>query len=154
MNTRSTFQVGTFGQTGLAAGEADGVLTLDALQYAPDKAAACREFARILKPGKRLAFMAFEVTAERVADLPVLRDDPVSNYTTLLNYAGFDIHTYEETPYWNERVTAAFQAIIDNAATLETEMGAAAYGALSLEASLTLEARPYRRRVRVVATRR
>ena len=52
LDARSIFRVGTFGETGLAAGEADAVLTLDALQYAPDKAAACREFARILKPGK------------------------------------------------------------------------------------------------------
>jgi SAM-dependent methyltransferase len=153
-DTRSSFQVGTFGETGLAAGEADGLLTLDAFQYAPDKAAACREFARILKPGKRLVFMAFEVIADRVAGLPALGDDPVSNYAPLVEDSGFDIDTYEETSGWSERVTAAFQAIIDNAATLEVEMGAAAYGALSLEASLTLGARPYCRRVRMIATRR
>jgi ubiquinone/menaquinone biosynthesis C-methylase UbiE len=48
------------------------VLSLDALQYAPNKHLSFGEVARILKPGGRLAFTAFEVAPDRVSDLPVL----------------------------------------------------------------------------------
>lgn len=154
LDARSTFRVGTFAQTGLADGEADAVLSLDALQYAPNKAAAFDEMARALKPGKRLAFMAFEVIADRVAGLQVLGDDPVADYAPILDQAGFAVDTYEETPDWTERVWGAYQAILDSAVTLEREMGADAFGVLSLEVSLSLERRPYPRRVLAVATRR
>jgi ubiquinone/menaquinone biosynthesis C-methylase UbiE len=152
--SRSAFRVGTFAATGLGAGEADAVLSLDSLQYAPDKAAALQEMARLLKPNARLAFTAFEVTADRVAGLPVLGDDPVDDFQPLLAAAGFDVHSYEETAGWAERVTAAYTAIIDSADALTAEMGVDAYGSLALEVALTLERKPYPRRVTATATRR
>jgi SAM-dependent methyltransferase len=154
LGTRSQFGVGTFARTGLADQSADALLSLDALQYAPSKAAAFRETARVSKTGTRFAFTVFEVARDRVGGVPVLGDDPVDDYEPLLDAAGFDVETYEETPGWAERVAGAFGAILERATALEPEMGEAAYGALSLEARLTLELRPYRRRVVVVATRR
>jgi SAM-dependent methyltransferase len=154
LGARSRFGAGTFGRTGLDDRTADAVLSLDALQYAPSKVAAFREAARISKAGARLAFTAFEVLRDRVAGLPVLGDDPVDDYEPLLDGAGFDVETYEETPGWTERVAAAFGAILEQRTALEREMGEVAYGALSLEARLTLELRPYRRRVVAIATRR
>ena len=151
---RCTFRTGTFAATGLAAGGAGAALSLDALQYAPSKADAFGEIARVLKPGGRLAFTAFEVHPDRVAGLPVLGDDPVDDYRPLLDDAGFDVDAYEETPGWSGRVSAAYEAIIDAAEALTAEMGADAYGALALEVALTLEHKPYRRRVVVTATRR
>ena len=54
--------------TGLAeaAAAADGAISVDALQYAPDKRARLKEAARILRPGGRLVFTAFEVEPQRV----------------------------------------------------------------------------------------
>ena len=151
---RGAFRTGTFGATGLPTGSADAALSLDALQYAPNKADTFRETARVLKPNGRLAFTAFEVVPDRVAGLAVLGDDPVDDYRPILEHAGFAVETYVETVGWCERVSAAYEAIIESAAALTAEMGADAYGSLALEVALTLERRPYRRRVCVIASRR
>jgi SAM-dependent methyltransferase len=154
LQPRASFRVGTFARTGLPDGCADAVVSFDALQYAPDKAAAGAEMARVLKPGKRLALTAFEVIADRVSDVPVLGDDPVDDYTAVLDAAGFDLESYEEASYWNERVTGACEAILANAMVLEREMGEPAFAAVSTELAITLERTPYRRRVLAIATRR
>ena len=151
---RSEFRVATLASTGLPGGAADALLSLDALQYAPNKAAAFREAARVVKHGQQLAFTAFEVSPDRASGLPVLGDDPVDDYRPLIDGAGFDVDAYDETPGWNERVTSAFGAVLANAAVLESEMGHDAYAAFSMEATLTLDTQPYRRHVRVIATRR
>ena len=149
---RASFVVGTFADTGLADRHGDAVISLDALQYAPDKERAFREAARIMKPGGRLAFTAFEVVPERVADLPVLGDDPVDDYRPLVEAAGFAVDSYAETPGWHEKLSGAYTAILDQGSVLEREMGVEGFGALSLEGALTLEREPYRRRVRAIAT--
>ena len=154
LRARADFRVGTFANTGLPDCSADAIVSFDALQYAPDKAAACAEMARVLKPGKRLAFTAFEVIADRVSDLPVLGDQPVDDYAHLLEEAGFAVDAYEETPQWSERLVGAYEAILANAITLEREMGEHGFSALSVEVAMTLERRPYRRRVRAIAIRR
>ena len=150
---RATFRAGTFAATGLPAGSAAGAFSLDALQYAPSKGDAFREFARVLEPGGRMTFTTFEVYPDRVAGLAVLGDDPVDDYRPILEGAGFDVEAYEETEGWSERVSAAYEAIIESAAALTAEMGADAYGTLALEVALTLERKPYRRRVVVTAQR-
>lgn len=151
---RSEFGVGTFTRTGLPGASADAVMTLDALQYAPGKADALRECARVARPGARFAGSAFEVDPARVAGLPVLGDDPVDDYRHLLDASGFDVEVYDETPGWDARVTAAYEAIRAHAADLDREMGPEGAGALALETGLTLDHRPYRRRVRFLAVRR
>jgi ubiquinone/menaquinone biosynthesis C-methylase UbiE len=152
LTDRTEYSVGTFAETGLDPSSAAGALSLDALQYAPSKQAAFNEAARVLKPDGRFVFTAFEVVPDRVTDLPVLGDDPVDDYQPLLERAGFDVKSYEETGGWNERLTAAYEAILQHADALEREMGSDAYAALSLEVALTLERKPYRRRVMAVAT--
>ena len=154
LTKRAAFRFGTFAATGLPAGAAGAAFSLDALQYAPSKADAFREIARVLEPGGRMTFTAFEVFPERVADLPVLGDDPVDDYRPILEGAGFEIETYEETQGWTERVTATYEAIVESAAALTAEMGADAFGSLAIEVALTLERKPYRRRVVVTARRK
>ncbi|MHB8376831.1 MAG: SAM-dependent methyltransferase [Dehalococcoidia bacterium] len=58
---RARFVVAPFAATGLEAGAVDGVMSVDALQYAPDKQAAIAEAARILRPGGRFVFTAYEL---------------------------------------------------------------------------------------------
>jgi SAM-dependent methyltransferase len=148
------FDVGSFAETALDAASADGAMSCDALQYAPDKQAALLEIARVLRPGASLAFVCFEFEPERVAGLPIFGTDPVDDYRLLLERAGFDVVAYDETPGWRERVNTTYQACIDARPALTIEMGEAACTALLGEMSLTLQLQPYRRRVFVSARRR
>ena len=125
----------------------------DALQYAPDKLAAMREAARILGPGGRFVFTVFELDEERVRGLPVLGTDPCGDYRPALEDAGFAIDAYEEAPGWPEPMSSAYRALLDGREALVAEMGEAAVNALSGELTMTLEVKPYRRRVLVVATK-
>jgi SAM-dependent methyltransferase len=152
ISDRSDFARGSFEATGLADASADAVMTVDALQYAPDKRKAFEETARILRPGARFAFVAFELDAERIAALPVWTD-PIADYRPLLEQTGFEVLSYQQTPQWQEQVDAAFGAVIAEREMLEVELGSAAAAPLLLEASITLELRPYRGHVLAVAAR-
>jgi len=150
---RARYRQGTFAATGLAGGAADGALSVDAIQYAPDKIQVFGEARRILRPGGRLAFSAFEVDPGRAGGLPVLGVDPVPDYAPLLEEAGFSIDWYQESDGWAERVAAAFGAVMEAMAALTEEMGQAAASSLGMEAAVTLQVRPYRRRVLAAARR-
>lgn len=154
LSSVARFVHGTFAHTGLDAASVDGAMSVDALQYAPGKQAALHEAARILRPGGRLAFACFELEPQRVAGLPVLGTDPVSDYRPLLEQAGFDVTSYDETPGWRHRLTATYQAAVDARPVLTEEMGEAGCMALLGEVSLTLQLQPYRRHVLVSAMRR
>ena len=150
---RAQFYQGSFADTGLDANSVDGAMSEDAIQYAPDKRAFAVEAARILRQGGRFVFTVFEVDPERAAGLPAFGADPVADYRPLLTEAGFDIDIYEEVFGWPEPLTSAYAAVVAASATLEKEMGDVATRALILEMSMTLQAKPYQRRVLVAATR-
>lgn len=150
---RARFYQGSFADTGLDAKSVDGAMSEDAIQYAPDKRAAAVEAARILRQGGRLVFTAFEVDPERAAGLPGFGADPVADYRPLLTEAGFSVDLYEEVAGWPEPLTTAYSALVGASAALEKEMGEVATRALILELSMTLQQKPYQRRVLVAATR-
>jgi len=150
----ASFSVGSFAATGLEDSSVDGVLTVDALQYAPDKAAAYAEMARIVRPGRRAVIAVFEVDPDRVHGVPVLGDDPITDHRPLLEAAGFTVDSYEESIGWRDRMRAAYGAVLDAEASLRPELGDDAYDSLALEMTLTLQLEPYPRRVLAVATRR
>lgn len=147
------FVVAVASATALAGARVQGILSVDALQYLPDKRAALREVWRVLAPGGRFAFTAFELDPERVAGLPVLGTDPVADYEPLLDDTGFTVESCDETTHWQDRLEATYRAVVAAHDTLAGEMGQQALGALLMEVSLTLELRPYRRRVIVVASK-
>jgi ubiquinone/menaquinone biosynthesis C-methylase UbiE len=154
LGKQSRFVQGSFAETTLEASCADGVMSEDAIQYAPNKRAATIEAARILREGGRFVFTVFEVDAERAAGLPGFGADPVSDYRPLLKEAGFDVDIYEGVSGWPEPMTAVYSAVVGASAALEKEMGEAATRALVLEMSMTLEQKPYLRRVLVAATKK
>lgn len=150
---QARFVEGSFAETGLEADSARGAMSEDALQYAPDKRAAMNEAGRILRPGGRFVFTVFELDPERAANLPILQEDPVDDYRPLLKEAGFTVEIYEEVQGWPEPMTAAYSAVVNARETLIQEMGEAAVGALTMEMSMTLDQKPYQRRVLVAATK-
>ena len=147
----SRFEQGSFEGTGQPASSANVVMSIEAFQYAPDKRACLREFARILQPGGRLGLVCFEVDPAKTKGIPIMGADPVADYRPLLESAGFDVVAYEETPGWAERVTAAFSAIVNAADVLAAEMGEQASASAVAEAIITLEIQPYPRRILAVA---
>ena len=151
MDGRAEFRQGSFEETWIESGSADALMTIDALQYASDKTKALTEMRRILRPGGRLAIVAVELDADRVSGLPVWAD-PVSDYRPLLEQVGFEIHCYEQIAHWQEQVSAGFEAVLAEREALEAELGPAATP-LMMEASLTLELRPYCGHVLAIAMR-
>ncbi len=152
MSGRATFSQGTFAATGLEAASADAVMSVDALQYVPDKTAALVEVARILRPGGRFAFVAFELDPDRVAGLPFWQD-AIPDYRSLLAQIGFDINEYSQIPHWADQVEAGFGAILAQQDALEAELGEAAAAVTVLEAAVTIELQPYCGHVLAAATR-
>jgi SAM-dependent methyltransferase len=151
MSAHASFRQGTFAQTGLDDHIASAVMSVEAFQYAPDKAVALAELHRVLRPGGRLALICFEVDPAKVREVPVLGVDPVADYAPLLEQAGFSVDTYEETPGWKVRVDAAFNAIVNAREALTAEMGDVAAAGAITEAMLTVQVEPYPRRVLIVA---
>jgi ubiquinone/menaquinone biosynthesis C-methylase UbiE len=149
---QAVFCVGVFDRLPIQTASADAVMSIDALQYAADKDAALLEIGRILRPGGRLAFTAFEVDVDRVSRLPVLGLYPVDDFRPVLIRAGFSDDVYEETERWHDRVTSTYQAVMRDIASLSVEMGTFASAALAFEATATLEQGIFRRRVFAVAT--
>lgn len=153
LDGQAEFRVGSFADTGLKGNSVDGAMSEDALQYAPDKLAAFKEIARLLRPGGRFVFTAYEIDRDRAADLPILSIDRVEDYEPVLVEAGFEVRLYEEAPGWPEPMTATYSALLDAREPLTQEMGEAAVGVLLMELSMTLEQKPYRRRVLAVAAK-
>mgnify|MGYP001791717398 CR=1 FL=1 len=58
---RAQFQVGTLLSTSLPSGVADGVMCVDAVQFADSQVVAMAEFRRVLAPGGRLVLSCWEV---------------------------------------------------------------------------------------------
>jgi len=152
MGGRAEFAQGSFEQTGLDREVADAVMTVDALQYAPDKRKALVEAARIVRRGGRFGFVAFELDSERTAGLPIWTD-PVGDYRPVLEHVGFEILSYEQLPNWRDQMSEGYGAVIAEPDALEAELGPDAAGVLALEASVTLEAQPYCGHVLAVAVR-
>lgn len=151
---RASFRQGSFERTGLDDGSADAAMSVDALQYAPSKARALAEIARVLRPDGILGFVAFELDGSRVSGLPGWGDDPVSDYRPLLEQAGFDVLAYRQLAGWRDQVVAGFEAIVAGKDALTAELGESAAEVLVLEASVTIELQPYLGHAFALARRR
>jgi ubiquinone/menaquinone biosynthesis C-methylase UbiE len=150
---RAAFQQGAFAATGLDDGAFDALMTIDALQYAPDKRAAISEMARVVKPGGRVGIIAFELEPARVEGMGVW-DDPIADYQPLLSGAGFEVTEYAQIAGWEQAVRRGFGRVVELQDELTAEMGEPAAAALVLEAAITLELEPYRGHAFVIATKR
>ncbi|WP_410605039.1 class I SAM-dependent methyltransferase [Amycolatopsis sp. lyj-90] len=112
------FRVGTFADTGLDDASSEAVMSVDALLFAPDKALACAEFARILVPGGRLVVTTWDFDGQ-----PQNRPPQVADHRPLLESAGFDVLSYEETPDWRARQQRTMELSLERVEDLAAESG-------------------------------
>jgi SAM-dependent methyltransferase len=97
---RAEFRVGTLAATGLPAAVADGLMCVDAVQFADPPLAALLEFRRVLAPGARLVLSCWEAAEPVDARLsPRIR---AVNLRRDLPAAGFADVQVHEKPEWRE----------------------------------------------------
>jgi ubiquinone/menaquinone biosynthesis C-methylase UbiE len=130
---RAQFLVGDITATGLPESSFDGAMSIDVLWAVPDKLAALKEAARILKPGARLAFTNWDRDRTPPGYLP-----PLADHRPLLEQAGFEIETYQAQPDAETKRRAVYETIVAAEQDLMQEMGNEAAARLMFEAKGTL----------------
>ena len=123
---------------------------LDVLIFVPDKPAAAREFARILRTGGRLGFTTWEQSgySERLGVMQLADHRPI------LETAGFTIEAYDEPDKWQGQQRAFAEAIIAAETEMSSEMSASTATALAAMARGMLADMTVRRYVSAVAQKR
>ncbi len=101
------FRIGDLAATGLAAGSADAVLCIDAIQFARQPEAAYSELQRVVAPGGRAVLTCWE---------PIGQDDELLpgrlrrvNLGAGLTAAGFSNVEVRDRPGWRARERAMWQ---------------------------------------------
>lgn len=130
---RAQFEVSDLTALRFANHTFDAAMSVDVLWMVPDKQAALREIARVLRPQARFAFTNWD------RDLsPPGYPPQVSDHRPLLRDAGFLIETYEELPGAEAKRRALYMRIIASREALTQEMGEEAVEALMTEARRAL----------------
>ena len=108
MGAVATFRLGAFEATGLDDGAVYAVMSIDALLFTPDKAAAMVELRRILRTGGRLVLTSWDYHAQ-----PVGRPPQVPDHRPIAEAAGFAIIGYEDTEDWRNRVRGTALGLLE-----------------------------------------
>lgn len=119
LDADATFLRGEFEATGLADASADAVMSVDALLFTPDKAAALRELRRVLRPGGRLCLTSWDYHAQ-----PANRPPQVRDHRPLAEAAGFAVLAYDETVDWRAHLEGTGAGLLAAVDELAVEEGA------------------------------
>jgi ubiquinone/menaquinone biosynthesis C-methylase UbiE len=130
---RACFQVADLTTTGLPDASFDAAMSLDVLWAVPDKLAALREIARILKPGARFAFTNWDRDLSPPGYLA-----PLNDHRPLLRQADFEIETYQVQPGAEDRRRAVYEAFVASEEDFIREMGEEGARRVMFEAKGTL----------------
>lgn len=149
LGERARFEQGSFDETAIGTGGVDAVMSVDALLFASDKAAALTELRRIVSVGGRLVFTSWDYHRQ-----PPARPPQVDDHRPILRAAGFDVLAYEETTDWRRRIIETTAGLLENADELADESAEPVekVRAELIEMQTTFDA--MRRRVLVVAEAR
>jgi SAM-dependent methyltransferase len=148
---RAAFRVGEFAATGLPDAACDAAMSVDALGFVADKAAALREVARIVRVGGRFVFTAWEYRRPVASGLTAPQ---VADFRPLLEAAGLAVAAYEPTLGGARLERAMYEAILAAEDELLAEMGEAAGRPVIDEARNRLPVVDQRRRILAVARKR
>lgn len=144
------FLEGDMTATGLPSASCDGALSLDVLCFVPDKPAAIREVARILRPGSRFGFTTWE--QEGYSDR--LEAAQLTDHRQALAEAGFEVEVYDEPANWREQQKAALEGILASQQKLADELDGPGVDRFMGLATGMLGDMPQRRYISVLARRR
>lgn len=113
---RAEFQVGTLLASGLPTGLAEGVMCVDAIQFADPPVAAMVEFRRLLVPGGRLVLSSWqpadpsdERVSARIRAVALRRDLPLAGFVDVQVHDKPEWRTIERT-LWEEAIAAPADA--------------------------------------------
>jgi ubiquinone/menaquinone biosynthesis C-methylase UbiE len=120
---RAEFRQATFEDTTIADQAADAIVSVDALPFAPDRTAALREAARILRPGGRLVFSG------RTARL----DAP--SWAGMASLAGLDVEASHINREHDEHWQRLYDLWLSHADQLRADVGDAVADNLLREAT-------------------
>jgi len=118
LDGRARFHERSFEATGLGERSVHALMSIDALLFSTDKAAALAEFRRILRPEGRLVFTSWDYHRQ-----PAGRPPQVEDHRPLLEGAAFEVLTYEETDDWHRRMIETTAGLLENASELAAESG-------------------------------
>jgi len=113
LENNAKFQVGDICNTDFPDNYFHGAVSIDALGFVPDKTAAVKEVARILRKGAH-----FVVTCWEDEQSPLMKD-----VRLLLRETGFIIKLFEEVTDWERRQREVYQKYIESKKILIKEMG-------------------------------
>jgi SAM-dependent methyltransferase len=102
--------MGDLAATGLPDAIADAVVSVDALHFAADLAAAAREVARVLRPANRLVLTNWQPRTHDDSRLPSrMRVD----WVAALRSVGFADVQVESRPEWHDLFTRVYRIALD-----------------------------------------
>jgi len=123
LGDRCEFRRASATATGLADASVAGVLSIDTLFFVPDKHAAAREIARILRPGGCFAITTWDVAEDLPVIDPVLDAIQVADHRPLLEDAGLIVERYRESSGWKERSRRVYERVLADEPLLRRELG-------------------------------
>jgi SAM-dependent methyltransferase len=104
------FLVGDLAATGLAAGSANAVLCVDAIQFAAEPAAAYRELRRVLAPGGRAVLTCWEPLDPADERVPArLRRVGLGSGLAAAGFTSVEVH---ERPGWRAAERSMWEAAV------------------------------------------
>lgn len=118
LGARAETAEGSFEALPIPDGHAAAVMSIDALLFTPDKEAAAREIARVLRPGGRLVLTSWDYHRQ-----PAGRPPQVADHRDLFAAAGLEVLAYEDTPDWEQRQREINRLLAGSAEELAAERG-------------------------------
>ena len=107
LGVAAEFRRGEFEATGLDDASVDAVMSVDALLFTPDKAAALQELRRVMRPGGRLVLTSWDYHTQ-----PLGRPPQVSDHRPHLEPSGLRLISYEDAVDWRARLTRTNEGLL------------------------------------------